>query len=93
MASCLPWKYKNVTPAVFRSLQTLGKQKGITIPSTPSGTFTVKVAGMQVSFQYAWDGKTGQLMLKCVSKPPLLGCSTIKGFADKIVAESGGKSE
>jgi hypothetical protein len=44
-----------------------------------------------VGFQYAWDPNSGTLLLTCVSKPMLLGCSTIKGFADKIIAESGGK--
>ncbi|PYI56589.1 hypothetical protein [Paenibacillus flagellatus] len=91
MAACQAWKYRNVTPAAFRALQTLGKQKGISIPGSPSGSFSIKVAGLQVSFQYEWDGRSGSLVLSCVSKPPLLGCSTIKSFADKIVAEAGGK--
>ncbi|GAA3399822.1 hypothetical protein ACFFNY_17840 [Paenibacillus hodogayensis] len=91
MAVCPALKYKNVTPNVFRALQTLAKKKGIDIPGTPSGGFSIQVVGWQVGFQYAWDGKTGLLVLNCVSKPPLLGCSTIKSFADKIVTESGGK--
>jgi len=91
MAACPALKYKNVTPNVFHALQALGKKKGFDIPSTPSGGFSIQVVGWQVSFQYAWDSKTGLLVLNCVSKPPLLGCSTIKGFADKIVIESGGK--
>lgn len=91
MAACPAMKYKNVTPNVFRSLQTLGKKKGIDIPSTPTGGFSIQVVGWKVSFQYAWDSRSGLLVLNCVSKPPLLGCSTIKNFADKIVGESGGK--
>lgn len=92
MAACPPFKYKNVTPAVFRALQMLGKKKGIDIPNTPTGNISITVAGLKVNFQYAWDGRSGQLILTCVSKPPLLGCSTIKSFADKIVTESGGKT-
>lgn len=92
MAVCPPFKYRNVTPGVFRQLQALGKKKGIQIPNTPSGQISITVAGLKVHFQYAWDARSGQLLLTCVSKPPLLGCSTIKSFADKIVAESGGKT-
>ncbi|RKN79222.1 hypothetical protein [Paenibacillus ginsengarvi] len=92
MAACQAMKYRNVSPAVFRTLQSLGKKKGISIPNAPSGSFTFQVAGMKVGFQYAWDAGSGSLVLNCVTKPPLLGCSTIKSFADKIVAESGGKS-
>lgn len=91
MAACQTLKYKNVTPNVFRTLQTLGKKKGISIPNTPSGGFSIQVVGLTVGFQYAWDSRSGILALNCVSKPPLLGCSTIKSFADKIVTESGGK--
>jgi hypothetical protein len=85
-------RYRNVTPTVFRTLQTLGKKKGISIPNAPTGSFSIQVAGLKVGFQYAWDARSGSLSLNCVSKPPLLGCSTIRSFADKIVAESGGKS-
>jgi len=91
MASCQTWRYRNVTPAVFRLLQSLGKQKGISIPGSASGSFGVKVAGFQVGFQYAWDSRSGQLALTCIAKPAMLGCSTIKSFADKIIADSGGK--
>jgi hypothetical protein len=85
-------KYRGVTPAVFRELQAAGKKRGFDIPGTPSGSFAIKVAGMQVGFQYAWDSRTGHLGLTCMGKPPLLSCSTIKSFADKIIFDSGGKA-
>lgn len=88
---CPTMKYRNVTPIIFRELQVEGKKKGIIIPNKPLGNFSVKVAGLQVSFHYTWDSRSGHLALICVSKPPLLSCSTIKSFADKIVTESGGK--
>jgi hypothetical protein len=91
MAACSAWMYKNITPNVFKALQTVGRRKGFTIPGTPTGKFMINVSGFQVGFQYAWDPNSGTLLLTCVSKPMLLGCSTIKGFADKIIAESGGK--
>jgi len=80
-----------VTPVVFQTLQAAGRQKGFSIPGTPTGQFTIKVAGMVVGFQYGWDRGSGTLALTCVSKPMLVGCSTIKSFADQIVAESGGR--
>lgn len=92
MAACATWKYKDVTPAVFQKLQALGRARGFTIPGTPSGQFTIQVAGLQVGFQYGWDSRSGVLLLTCVSKPMLVGCSTIKGYADNIVRESGGKA-
>ena len=46
---------------------------------------------MNVGFQYAWDTNAQTLLLQCDNKPMLLGCGTIKSFADKIIAESGGK--
>lgn len=91
MAACSTWKYSHVTPAAFEKLRALGKQQGFSIPNAPSGGFKVKVAGFQIGFEYAWDSYGGFLRLTCMSKPNLLGCSTIKGFADKIVVQCGGK--
>jgi hypothetical protein len=91
MAACSAWTYRNVNANVFQALQALGRKQGFSIPSTPNASFTIKVAGMQVGFQYAWDGRSGNLLLTCVSKPLLIGCATIKSFADKIVSEAGGK--
>jgi hypothetical protein len=91
MSACSSWKYTNVTPAVFRALQATGQKQGFSIPSRPSGSFTIQVAGVKVSFQYAWVEHSRTLTLTCTSKPMLLGCGTIKGYADKIVVQSGGK--
>ncbi|MDD9265516.1 hypothetical protein ACFPES_00575 [Paenibacillus sp. GCM10023248] len=51
----------------------------------------ITVVGMNVGFQYAWDMNAQTLLLQCDNKPMLLGCGTIKSFADKIIMESGGK--
>ena len=91
MAACGAWKYRNVTPSVFHSLQNLAKQYGATITNAPSGRFSLKVAGMQVGFSYSWDVRTGTLILVCESKPVLVSCTIIKGAADKIMMDSGGK--
>lgn len=91
MAACGTWRYAGITPGVFQALQSQGRQKGFSIPGTPSGSFGIRVAGMQVSFQYQWDARTGSLALTCTAKPALLGCGTIKGFADQIVVGSGGR--
>lgn len=91
MAACSTWKYKNVTPSVFQTLQALGRQQGFAISNSPSGQFAVKIAGMQVGFQYAWDKTSGSLQLTCITRPVLVGCSTIKNVADKIIIQSGGK--
>lgn len=91
MAACSAWTYKNVTVSVFKALQSLGRQRGFTIPNTPSGKFTISISAFNVAFAYAWDAQKGILLLSCESKPILLGCGTIKSYADKIVAESGGK--
>lgn len=91
MAACSAWMYRKVSANVFQSLQVLGKRQGFSIPGTPSGSFAIKVAGMQVGFQYGWDVRSGTLLLTCVSKPMLIGCATIKSFADKIVTEAGGR--
>jgi hypothetical protein len=92
MAACSPWKYKNVTPAVFQALRTLGKQKGFAIPSAPSGKFTIQVAGLQAGFQYKWNSGDGTLVLVCEKKPALVSCSVIKNYADQIVSQCGGKA-
>jgi hypothetical protein len=91
MAVCNTWTYRNVTVAVFKALQNLGRKQGFTIPNTPNGKFTITVASFNVGFSYAWDTSSGSLLLRCESKPILLGCGTIKSFADKIIMESGGK--
>ncbi|TXK85970.1 hypothetical protein [Paenibacillus sp. N3.4] len=91
MAACSTWTYKGISSSVFRSLQAVGRKQGFTIPNAASGKFTISVAGMNVGFQYGWDTKAQVLLLQCENKPMLLGCSTIKSFADKIIAESGGK--
>ncbi|MDF2922113.1 MAG: hypothetical protein K0R57_1027 [Paenibacillaceae bacterium] len=91
MAACGAWKYRNVTPGVYQSLQNLGKQYGASIPNSSSGRFSLKVAGMQVGFSYSWDVRTGMLILVCESKPVLVNCSLIKGAADKIMTDSGAK--
>jgi hypothetical protein len=91
MAACSAWMYRNVTPGVFQTLQAIGRRQGFSIPGTPSGSFAIKVAGMQVGFQYGWDARSGTLLLTCVSKPMLIGCATIKSYADNILLEAGGK--
>ncbi|NEW08636.1 hypothetical protein GK047_21810 [Paenibacillus sp. SYP-B3998] len=91
MAACSTWTYRGVSSSVFKALQNTGRKQGFTIPNTASGNFNISVAGMNVGFQYAWDTKSQTLLLQCVNKPMLLGCGTIKTFADRIVAESGGK--
>jgi hypothetical protein len=91
MAACSTWNYTNVTPTVFQNLQALGKQYSFSITGAPSGKFVIKVAGMEVGFQYTWDRRSGHLLLTCVTKPMMLGCATIKSFADKIITQSGGK--
>ncbi len=91
MAVCGTWTYRNVTTSVFKSLQNAGRKQGFTIPTAPSGKFAISVASFNVGFSYAWDHGSGTLQLRCESKPVLLGCSTIKSFADKIVVESGGR--
>ncbi|MFD0695897.1 hypothetical protein ACFQZT_17605 [Paenibacillus sp. GCM10027628] len=91
MAACSTWTYRGITSTVFKSLQNAGRRQGFTIPNAASGKFTITVAGMSVGFQYAWDTNGQTLLLQCINKPMLLGCGTIKSFADKIVTESGGK--
>ncbi|KIL41126.1 hypothetical protein SD70_08780 [Gordoniibacillus kamchatkensis] len=91
MEACSTWTYRNVTQGVFQTLQAVGRRQGFAIPGAPSGSFAIRVAGMQVGFRYGWDARSGTLMLTCVSKPMLLGCATIKSFADRIVGEAGGK--
>jgi hypothetical protein len=91
MAVCPTWTYRNVTTPVFKSLQGLAKKKGFSIPNSPKGKFTITVAAFNVGFSYSWDSNSGTLLLACETKPMLLGCSTIKSYADKIVVESGGK--
>lgn len=91
MAACGAWKYRNVTPSVYQSLQKLGRHYGATIPGTPSGRFSLKVGGIQVGFSYSWEVRSGVLVLVCESKPVLVSCSVIKGVADKIITDSGGK--
>ncbi|MEW9700345.1 hypothetical protein [Paenibacillus sp. SI8] len=90
MAACSTWTYRGISSSVFKSLQNTGRRQGFTIPNAASGKFTISVAGMNVGFQYAWDVSGQTLLLQCVTKPMLLGCGTIKTFADKIVLESGG---
>lgn len=93
MTICGKWKYAQITPKVFKQLQAIGKQKGFSIPSTPTGKFSIKAAaGMTASFQYSWNRNSGILVLDCTSKPTLIGCSMIKGIADNIIKESGGRT-
>ncbi|MBA2939880.1 hypothetical protein HZF08_16325 [Paenibacillus sp. CGMCC 1.16610] len=91
MAACNAWTYRGISSSVFRSLQQVGKKQGFTIPNAASGKFMITVVGMNVGFQYAWDMNAQTLLLQCDNKPMLLGCSTIKTFADKIISESGGR--
>lgn len=91
MAACSTWTYRGISSSVFKALQQIGRKQGFTIPNAASGKFMITVVGMNVGFQYAWDTSAKTLLLQCDNKPMLLGCSTIKSFADKIVAESGGK--
>ncbi|UJF31520.1 hypothetical protein [Paenibacillus hexagrammi] len=91
MAACSTWTYKGISSSVFKGLQSVGRKQGFSIPNAPSGKFNISVAGLNVGFQYAWDMNSQTLLLQCVNKPMLLGCGTIKSFADKIVTESGGK--
>jgi hypothetical protein len=89
MAACSVWTYKGVTPAVFKALQELGKQQGFVVPSTPTGSFSISVAGLRAGFQFSWDKRSGTLLLQCVSKP-IVGCAAVKRIADQIVAQCGG---
>ncbi|MBP1989163.1 hypothetical protein [Paenibacillus eucommiae] len=91
MAACSTWTYHHITAPVFKALQNLGRKQGFSIPNAASGRFNITVAGFNVAFQYAWDVKRAILLLQCESKPMLVGCPTIKSFADKIIIESGGK--
>jgi trimethylamine:corrinoid methyltransferase-like protein len=91
MAACSSWKYTGITPAVFRGLQAAGQKQGVTIPSQPRGKFTIEMAGMKIGFQYEWETQSGRLTLVCTSKPSVLSCTMIKGFADRIVTQGGGK--
>jgi hypothetical protein len=91
MAVCQTWIYKNITSSVFKSLQNAGRKHGYSIPNTSSGTFTIVVTGFKIGFQYNWDVRSGSMLLQCESKPVLIGCATVKSFADKIIAESGGR--
>lgn len=91
MAACGAWKYRNVTPSVYHTLQNLGRQYGAAIPGTPSGRFSLKVSGIQVGFSYSWDVRVGTLVLVCESKPVLVSCSLIKNAADKIMSDSGAR--
>jgi hypothetical protein len=91
MATCSTWMYKGISPSVFRALQQVGRRQGFAIPNKASGKFTISVVSMNVGFQYAWDTSAQTLLLQCDNKPMLLGCGTIKTFADKIIAESGGR--
>jgi hypothetical protein len=91
MAVCPTWTYRNVTSPVFKQLQNAGRKHSFSIPNTPSGKFMITVTGFKVGFKYAWDVRSSTLLLQCESKPMLIGCGTIKSFADKIVIESGGR--
>jgi hypothetical protein len=91
VAVCSTWTYKNVTASVFKALQNLGRKKGFTIPNAPMGKFTIVIVTFSVGFHYSWDVRSSTLLLQCESKPALIGCATIKSFADKIVTESGGR--
>jgi hypothetical protein len=91
MAVCPTWTYRNITSSVYKQLQNTGRKQGFSIPNTPSGKFTITVTGFKVGFKYAWDVRSSTLLLQCESKPMLIGCGTIKSFADKIIMESGGK--
>ncbi len=55
MAACSTWKYGKITPKVFEALRSMAKKEGYRIPSSHSGRFTIKAAGMGASFQYAWS--------------------------------------
>jgi hypothetical protein len=93
MAICGKWKYTQITPKVFQGLQAIANKKGFSIPGTPTGRFTIKAAaGMTASFKYSWNSNSGILLLECISKPTLVGCSMIKGIADNIIKESGGRT-
>ncbi|GGI46337.1 hypothetical protein GCM10008018_16590 [Paenibacillus marchantiophytorum] len=91
MAACSTWTYRGISSSVFKALQQTGRKQGFMIPNSASGKFMITVVGMNVGFQYSWDTHGQTLLLQCDNKPMLLGCGTIKTFADKIIAESGGK--
>ena len=91
MAACQPWSYTNVTPEVFRALQALARKEGFALAEAPSGEFTIRRGGASVSFRYAWDRSAGALRLSCTKKPPLLACGMVKGFADQILRQCGGR--
>jgi hypothetical protein len=90
MAGCSPWKYKRVNAQVFQALRQKGEREGFAIPNKASGSFTIKAVGMNVGFTYVWKESLKGLTLQCVSKP-MISCSMIKGIADNIIRECGGK--
>jgi len=91
MAACNSWTYSGVTSQVFQSLQALGRKQGFAIPNSPSGGFTVQTSGMKIHFKYSWNKSSGTLQLQCVTKPSVLSCKMIKGIANQIITQCGGK--
>jgi len=91
LAACQPWNYTSVTPEVFRALQSLARKEGFSLPDAPNGEFAIRRGGVSVGFRYAWDRGGGTLRLTCSKKPPLLACGMVKGFADQIVRQCGGR--
>ena len=90
MASCQPWTYLGVNQQVFQALQSAGRKRGFTIPTSSSGIFTIHTSGVKVNFRYSWNKSNRTLLLECISKPAVISCSMIKSIADKMVLASGG---
>ncbi len=91
MAACDPWKYTNVSGEVFRALRSLAQKEGFHIPNTPSGEFSIRKGGMSLHFHYSWNQNNGSLSITCLKKPSLIGCPMVKGIADQILRQSGGR--
>ena len=90
MASCPTWGYAHVDGNVFRKLQSTASKQGIAIPNQPTGEFRLRVSAFQIAFRYQLDVGSRRLYLTCIDKPAMLSCGLVKGYADKIIRESGG---
>lgn len=80
-----------MTTEVFRALRSLAHKEGFSIPNAPSGEFSIRKGGANFTFHYTWNQTTGALKLTCMKKPSLIGCPMVKGIADQIVRQSGGR--
>jgi hypothetical protein len=83
---CETWTYRNVDARAFTCLRRQAAKQGFHIPSAASGKFTMGIAGMNLVFQYQWLAESAVLKLACIQKPLILGCSVVKGYADRTIA-------